>query len=129
MKLFVRRDHAGGRKLRNQDEITRDLRERGFVSMDPGKLEFREQVALFANAGLVVGVHGAALTNLLFAPRGIPFIELAKEPQPFFGELARHRGLRHLPLVGTAVGARDFEIDRDRLAALLENPRLTDPGD
>ena len=35
-----------------------------------------EQVALFAGAGIVVGMHGAGLTNIAFTPRGSVLVEL-----------------------------------------------------
>jgi len=41
-----------------------------------GKLSFEEQVKLMANAGIVIGAHGAALTNIMFAPSHAAVIEL-----------------------------------------------------
>lgn len=41
-----------------------------------GKLTFEEQVQLMANAGIVIGAHGAALTNIMFAPSHAAVIEL-----------------------------------------------------
>lgn len=42
-------------------------------------LTHREQVALFAQAELVIGMHGAGLSNLLFSPRTTRVIEIGSE--------------------------------------------------
>jgi len=39
-------------------------------------LAFSEAVELFSRAKLIIGAHGAGLSNMIFAPKGIPIIEL-----------------------------------------------------
>ena len=88
-KLFVMRTNVSKRRLLNQDEIAARLTELGFTCIDPGTLSFKEQVALFQGAHVVVGVHGAGLTNILFAPPGGALIELTPDgAQPFYKDLA-----------------------------------------
>jgi hypothetical protein len=48
----------------------------GFHTLNPGTLSFREQIEVFANAEIVVGAHGSAFANLMFAPRGCVVIDL-----------------------------------------------------
>lgn len=64
------------RCVANEDEIVPVLREYGIEIIQPEKLSFIEQVALFARAELVVAPHGAALTNLMFSSSGTSVIEL-----------------------------------------------------
>jgi capsular polysaccharide biosynthesis protein len=52
------------------------LRPLGFAVIDPGALPVQEQIDAFAAADVVVGVHGAALTNLNFSPVGFRLLEL-----------------------------------------------------
>ena len=121
-RLFVTRT-ASHRRLVNQDELAAKLQSLGFVCVDPGDLAFDEQVALFAGARVVVGVHGAALANLVFARRGTLFVELyTTVQQAFYAELASAKGLRHEALAGEPAGeARDHHDDfRIDAAALLE---------
>lgn len=98
-RLFVLRKNATKRFAVNQDEVAEALEPLGFLAVDPGSLTFEEQIALFSGAELVVGCHGAALTNILFAPAGATLIELrGRVLQPFFGNLAAQRGMRYLDL-------------------------------
>ena len=39
------------------------------VAQDPGRLGFKDQVALFAGLDVVVGVEGSSLANLVFLPK------------------------------------------------------------
>ena len=47
--------------------------------MELEKLSFLQQVELFSQADAVAGPHGAGMTDLLFAPRGIPVLEMFPE--------------------------------------------------
>jgi len=103
-RIFVRRDHASHRLLANQDELAERLRREGFHCVDPGGLPVAEQMALFRAARLVVGVHGAGLTNLLFAPRGCRVLELfAAAPQGFYADLCRRKGHALMRLRGSTL--------------------------
>lgn len=75
--LFVTRgQRRNTRRLVNEAEIIQRLEPLGFVTIDPGALSVREQVDHFAAAEVVVGVHGAALTNLVFCQPGVRVLEL-----------------------------------------------------
>ncbi len=74
--LYVTREGALIRRVLNEAEVARELQARGFevVTMDGRSLS--EQAALTASARCVVGVHGAALANLVFARPGTKVLEL-----------------------------------------------------
>ena len=124
-RLFVRRA-APMRRLVNEDALVAALEGIGFTAVDPGVLSFEEQVATFADARAIVGVHGAALTNVLFAPRGATFVELYTTiPQPFFAELAAAKGMRYVPFRGEPLEGAvdqhdDFRVDVGRVVEVLE---------
>lgn len=69
----------------------------GWQVVNPGALPFRDQVALFKGAGLVGGVMGAGLANLLFAAPGTraEILAPAAMPDTFFFLVARLRALRY----------------------------------
>ena len=48
----------------------------GFDIMDCGKLGFREQIEAASAAPAIAGIHGAAMTNILWAHPGTPVLEL-----------------------------------------------------
>ncbi|HEX2825413.1 MAG TPA: glycosyltransferase family 61 protein [Burkholderiales bacterium] len=124
-RLFVRRA-ARMRRLVNEDALVEALARIGFTAVDPGALGFEEQVATFADARVIVGVHGAALTNVLFAPRGATFVELyTTVHQPFYAELAAAKGMRYVPLAGESHEAAvdqhdDFGVDVPRVLEVLK---------
>ena len=45
-------------------------------TLEPGAFSFREQIDIFRGASAVVAPHGAALTNILFAPNECRVLEL-----------------------------------------------------
>lgn len=65
--VFISRDDANKRQLKNRDEIMDKLSTKGFVSYTLSDMSFSEQVLLFNQADKIVGVHGAGLVNLVFA--------------------------------------------------------------
>lgn len=77
-KLYVTRGSGGsGRALRNEPELVRALEQRQFEVIDPGSLSWEEQYGRFRAATHVVGVHGAALTNIVYRwPSALSFLEI-----------------------------------------------------
>lgn len=66
LKRGTRRDR--GTQFLNEDIIERRLQSAGFISVTPGSMSMDEQMTLFADAEIIAGAGGAALTNLVFAP-------------------------------------------------------------
>ncbi|HJR89654.1 MAG TPA: glycosyltransferase family 61 protein, partial [Aeromicrobium sp.] len=76
-RLFVTRGSGPNtRRLIQASAVEAMLHERGFVTIDPGSMSVQEQIDHFAAADEVVGIHGAALTNLVFSPPGVRVLEL-----------------------------------------------------
>jgi capsular polysaccharide biosynthesis protein len=69
-RLYLRRGAGLRRRVLNEDELLAALEPHGFVSVQPERLSFEEQVDLFSQAEIVVAPVGAALTNMLFMPPG-----------------------------------------------------------
>lgn len=67
-RLYVSRADAQDRRVRNEDALLSMLGEYGFERIVPGEHTFAEQVRRFADAEVVLGPHGAGLTNVIFAP-------------------------------------------------------------
>ncbi len=75
-KLFVSRDDSTGRRIINEAELMRALGAAGYERITLSGRSVAEQIALFARATHVVGVHGAGLSNFAFAPRGGRLLEI-----------------------------------------------------
>ncbi len=132
-RIFVTRGpSANNRTVVNEAAVLALLAERGFVAIDPGAMSVVEQIEAFAGAELIVGPHGAALANLVFASAGAAVVELfpAGCLLPDYWRLAcgvpglRYRYLSapgRAPRRGRATAiVRDIEVDLRELAALLD---------
>jgi len=75
-RVFISRADSKSRNILNWAEIEPLLSERGFEIMTLSHLSLAEQAALFAEAECVAGVHGAGLTNVIFAPPGLRVLEI-----------------------------------------------------
>lgn len=75
-RIFISRRDAPSRRITNEDEIFELFLAKGFERYDTGKMSLFEQIALFSQAEIVVGEHGAGMANILFCKEGTRVIEL-----------------------------------------------------
>ena len=66
-RVYVSRADADRRFVVNEEELVDRLADYGFESYEPGRYSFEDQIRLFANAETIVGPHGLAYTNLIYA--------------------------------------------------------------
>ncbi|GAA4246844.1 DUF563 domain-containing protein [Azospirillum formosense] len=94
-RLFVTRRATGIRRIVDEDALIAHAQARGYRLIEPDGLPLPEQIALFKGASRIVGVMGAAMTNIAFAPPGARVINLtpAGMPDTFFWFIATLRGL------------------------------------
>jgi len=120
-RLYVSRNLAGGvvRGIRNEAELIPGLKARGFEIVDPASWPLKRQIERFAVASLVVGPHGAGLTNIMFrAGAPLALVEIIpdnKEWRYYYCEMSQHLGFFYLPLLGRSESASDetapFDVD------------------
>jgi hypothetical protein len=106
--VYVSRRFAKRRPLENEAELEEALRTRvdaRIVHLE--QLSLAEQAKALQRAAVIVGPHGAGLTNMLFARPGRHVIELLPEGYsvPTYAALARALGHGYVPLPGSAVDA------------------------
>lgn len=65
-KIYLKRDNNKLRPLTNLNALEEMLERLDFEFMDIGDLSFKEQVELFSEIKIVIGISGAAFTNILF---------------------------------------------------------------
>lgn len=83
-KIFLRRN-SGYRKVINSIEVEKLFLSRGYAVVEPEKLTFSQQVALFKNSKAIVSSSGAALANIIFAPHNAKiFILISKHPDTIY---------------------------------------------
>ena len=101
-KIFIGRGEAKHRPLIHEKEIWAQLQKRGYDSVDCGKLSVQKQAEVFGSAGVVVGAHGAALTNLVFCYPGTRVVELFSPAyvNPCYRDVCAAAELRHSAVIG-----------------------------
>jgi hypothetical protein len=66
-KLFLVRPMHGQRSLNNLHELRTVLDEFDFQIIDTASMNLQEQIAIFQDVSILVGIHGAGMTNLVFS--------------------------------------------------------------
>lgn len=104
-RIYISRQDATGRRLKNESELWAHLAPLGFERISAGQLTFAQQARVFAHAKVIIGVHGAALTNLVFAPEGAKIIELFPDhyTNSCYRVIALHGCLRYFYALGTSL--------------------------
>ena len=124
-RVYVARGDATVRRVANRDELQGVLDRYDIDTYLPGELSVREQVALFSRADLVVGPHGAGLTNVVFG-EDLAVVELFGDKQiATFDRLAAALGHGYEYLEGEGVGV-DIRVDTDALDRRIS--RILDGG-
>jgi capsular polysaccharide biosynthesis protein len=126
--VFVGRADASKRRLLNEEEcFSKILQPSGFEAYELSKMSVASQIRLFAGADGIVGIHGAALTNLSFCKPGTRVVELFASSWQLrmFESIANVRGLDYHAIVcrdhrTDVLGPRsDFSVPLDELASKL----------
>jgi capsular polysaccharide biosynthesis protein len=75
-RIFINRISKVGRTISNFDEVEKVLQKFKFEICDTGNMSVENQSKLFGSASVIVGIHGAGLTNLIFANESTKVIEI-----------------------------------------------------
>ena len=98
--LYVTRESSKFRNFSDPAGVRAFARRHGFAVIDPAKASFLRQIARFQGTRLIVGVMGAGMTNIAFAPPGSTVVVCAPASMPdtFFWVLSGLRGHRYIEL-------------------------------
>ncbi len=126
-RIYVARGAAPRRRVTNEFEVEKLLAKHGFQSVNPGVLSVDEQVELFAGASIVVGPHGAGLTNAIFMAPGGAVVELTHTMRVVwtYHEVACAAGHAYACVIGEFAGESDeplfgdLDVDLDALDAAV----------
>jgi hypothetical protein len=80
-RLFVTRKTASCRKIQNEEEVKIVVGKYGFAIVDFAEYQFEQQVSISRSADIIMGIHGAGLTNILFCKEGATVFEFSIENQ------------------------------------------------
>ena len=117
------RPNIPGRHLLNHDDARALLEACGFTTIQPERLSWPEQLALFAGARVIVGEHGSAMKNLVFTPPGAVVINIHRlnHTQSHIAALRRHHliYLRAENLTQAPTGRMEYRVDIPALARCI----------
>lgn len=131
-RLFISREFATFRRLRNEAEIFDLLRPYGFEKVSCDRLSVREQRQLFHEAQCIVAPHGAAMCNLVYCQPGTGVIEIFSPNYIDLGMWPNttYSGLRHTYLFGKGERLRnagssetrreDIDVDLNQFRTVLQ---------
>ncbi|HEX8549907.1 MAG TPA: glycosyltransferase family 61 protein [Cytophagaceae bacterium] len=75
-KIYISRANASYRKITNEQSIIGVLSKLGYEILYTEKLDFEEQIRKFSKAKIIIALHGAGLTNLMFLPKEAFAVEI-----------------------------------------------------
>lgn len=92
------------RSPRNERDLQSHLEKLGFVSFDGTGASLLSQIALFSSAMQLIGVHGAAFANIVWAPEGVDVCEIFSSDYMVscYSALTAMRSGRYTPVSYTA---------------------------
>ncbi|WP_310621073.1 glycosyltransferase family 61 protein [Flexibacterium corallicola] len=120
-KIYVCRQDAKIRQVLNEQKLIDLLGSYGFEVVTPGNLSHKEQVKVFSEAKIVVGVHGAGLTNLMFTQPEGHVIEIfpADYIQGAYTWMSTLKEHQYTPIVGSkSLGHQNFSLTEENLSEL-----------
>lgn len=75
-KIYISRKLAGKRKAHNELAVELLMRKYGFEIVYAEKISLKAQMKLMSETQILVSLHGATLTNMLFMQEGQQVVEL-----------------------------------------------------
>lgn len=119
-RIYISRSTRGTRSVDNESEFIRLLEQRQFTAVNLENFPVGEQAALLNKASIVVGSHGAGLTNIVFCQPGTKVVEIFSEYMvPCYWSLASLKSLSYHQYFAAHRSehqntARTVSSDRDR---------------
>jgi hypothetical protein len=128
--LFISRQGVANNRLVNEPELIKVLDKLGFDVVVMERYSLSQQVEIIKRASIVVGVHGAGLTNMMFAKPGALMVELQDDsylcPRPWYWKLANCFACRYKTIIGQTTKMATFENIEFRLDPVFFEMALSD---
>tara|TARA_B110000037_G_scaffold34737_1_gene42293 strand:+ start:384 stop:1478 length:1095 start_codon:yes stop_codon:yes gene_type:complete len=97
-------------KIINSEEVWSFLKKRGFKKLKLTEIDFKEQVSLFNAADVVIGAHGAGLSNIIFSKPETKIIEIQpnNHVNEFFTQVSKINKLNYKKII-----SKDIRLSAD----------------
>jgi hypothetical protein len=96
-RLYLSREDANCRQVKNEPEVVSFLTRYGFKKVVLGSLDVATQAHLFKNAEVIVGPHGSGFTNIACCKKGTKIVEFfsSEYAHSTFWEMSNYLGLSY----------------------------------
>jgi len=115
-RLYITRSDARSRKVINENQVIELLSSYGFQCLRCSDLTCDQQAHAFHSAEMIIALHGAALTNLIFCREGTKVLEIFPprwSPLCYYG-LSQIVGCNYSFLTAFPTGRAVGEMDQER---------------
>lgn len=132
-KLYISRGSASHRHISNERALIDLLKSRGFEVVVLEKMTVADQARLFRSASIVVGPHGAGLTNLVFCEPHTKVVEIISPSavNVLFWTIASQSNLDYnyffangelpkTPSEERGLNSEDLEVDLQKMKLMLD---------
>jgi capsular polysaccharide biosynthesis protein len=110
----------------NEQNLISVLSDKGVEIIVAGRHSIEEQIGIFARARVVIGPHGAGLTNIAFCCPGTTLYEIMGDRliNPCYANLAHSLGMNYcveaFPCHGKEPGRDEWSVDLEEVVATIE---------
>ncbi|MFY0607969.1 MAG: glycosyltransferase family 61 protein [Cyclobacteriaceae bacterium] len=106
-KIYISRNRGSKRCLLNEDDLLPVIEKGGFQVVYTEELSIKEQINIFSRAEVLMSIHGAGLTNMVFMEEGRAVVEIRNKSTDHmvncFLALADTVGLEYNYLLGDMI--------------------------
>jgi len=112
-RIYITRRNERARRIYNEQNLISQLQLLGFEILDPGTLDYRDQIKCFINAQIIVAAHGAALSNIVWCNKDVKIIELNsdKDVRWHFAKIALLLNFKYKLILGETLDDVYFTVD------------------
>jgi len=79
LNIYISRNRSNRRLIENEKELKKVLKIYNFKTVYMEKLSFKDQIKLMSKTNIILGLHGAGLTNMLWLKKNSVLLELKPE--------------------------------------------------
>ena len=115
-------------KIINSDQVWEFLKKKGFTKIKLTEINFRNQIGLFNSANMIIGAHGAGLSNMIFSNPNTNVIEFQPKnyPNEFFPRVSEINSLNYNKIISKDLKFNTDKRPGDILVDLKDIERLLD---
>jgi len=118
-KILISREDATDRQMTNQDEVANLLSKYGFNKYILSEISVEESIQLFTNADIVVGAHGAGLSDIIFMEEASVIELYGAKYVTCYKRIANSLGLKYTKLQCEPVYT-DIRVDIEQLESAVQ---------